>query len=88
LEEAFFLSSRNILQEVVSIKINRMGCTASKEVPPARPVVAENKNVAEAIKQENAAPRAEPMKTTSRGFQKSKGGSTLFSENANFSGPT
>jgi len=43
-----------------------------------------DKAVAEVQKQDDAGPRSEPSKTTSRGFQKSKGGSTLFSENSGF----
>jgi hypothetical protein len=33
---------------------------------------------------EDKGPRAEPIKTTSRGFNKSKGGSTLFGENSGY----
>jgi hypothetical protein len=71
-----------------------MGCVATKQAPSQEetkktdnvPVdkTDPSKLVSETIKQDNAGPRAEPMKTTSRGFQKSKGGSTLFAENSGF----
>jgi len=42
------------------------------------------KVIADTIAQDASGPHAEPMKITSRGFNKSKGGSTLFSENSGY----
>jgi hypothetical protein len=74
-----------------------MGCGSSKDTQTAAPPKELPAKVEKPEQPQNAGvnennnkislddnPRPEPMKTTSRGFNKSKGGSTLFSENSGY----
>ena len=76
--------STPVVVEVVKPNNVSTTTTTTTSTPSAMPPPKQVQDNAVRKLQEDEAPNPEPMRTTSRGFHKSKGGSTLFNENAAF----